>query len=202
MLIKLKQAARNEERNLERENRLQVEKENTGEGKTNSVQGKKDLEQPEHDDAANAILFGDTLLKYLQKSKAKDKEQFKWLGDLQQFKDFVSIILNASGKWRKSGNKNIFKEDGGKFTLNWSSSNNTLNVQASQDSTEELEKRLNDLIPKESQNTSLETQNETETECSKRTTRKKTGLKSLRTLLMTKLKNKTVTNKLQASGMR
>ena len=122
-------AARNEERNLERENRLLVEKENTGEGKTNSVQGKKDLEQPEHDDAANAILFGDTLLKYLQKSKAKDKEQFKWLGDLQQFTDFVSIILNGSGKWRKSGSKNIFKEDGGKFTLNWWSSNNTLNVQ-------------------------------------------------------------------------
>ena len=130
-------AARNEEHNLEREDRLQVEKENTGEGKTNSVQGKKDLEQPEHDDAANAILFGDTLLKYLQKSKANNKEQFKWL---QQLKDFVPIILNASGKWRKSGNKNIFKEDGGKFTLNWWSSNNTLNVQASQDSTEELEK--------------------------------------------------------------
>ena len=106
-------AARNEECNLKREDRLQVEKEDTGEGKTNGVQGKRDLEQAEHDDAANAILFGDTLLKYLQKSKAKDKEQFKWLGDLQQLKDFVSIILNASGKWRKSGNKNIFKEDGG-----------------------------------------------------------------------------------------
>ena len=104
------------------------------------MQGKKDLEQPEHEDAANAILFGDTLLTYLQKSKAKDKEQFKWLGDLQLLKDFVSIILNASGKWRKSGNKNIVKEDDGKFTLNWWSSNNTLNVQASQDSTEELEK--------------------------------------------------------------
>ena len=110
-------AARNEERYLEREDRLQVEKENIGEGKTNSLQEKKGLEQPEHDDAANTILFGDTLLKYLQKSKAKDKEQFKWLGDVQQLKDFVSIILNASGKWRKSGNKNIFKEDGGKFTL-------------------------------------------------------------------------------------
>ena len=83
------------------------------------MQEKKGLEQPEHDDAANAILFGDTLLKYLQRSKAKGNEQFKWLGDLQQLKDFVSIILNASGKWRRSGNKNIFKEDGGKFTLNW-----------------------------------------------------------------------------------
>ena len=113
-------------------------------------------------------------MKYLQKSKAKDNEQFKWLRDLQQLEDFVSIILNASGKWRKSGNKNIFKENGRKFTLNWWSSNNTLNVRASQDSTEELEKRLNDLIPKQTQNTSLETQNETETECSKRTTRKKT----------------------------
>ena len=104
-------AARNEERHLEREDRLQVEKENTGEGKTNSLQEKKGFEQPEHDHTANAILFGDTLLNYLQKSKAKDKKQFKWLGDVQQLKDFVSIILNASGKWRKSGNKNIFKED-------------------------------------------------------------------------------------------
>ena len=138
------------------------------------MQQKKDFEQPEHDDAADAILFSDTLLNYLQKSKAKDKEQFKWLGDLQQLKDFVSIILNVSEKWRKSGNKNIFKEDGGKFTINWWSSNSTLNVQTSQDSTEELDKRLNDLIPKESQNAPPETQNETEAECSKRTTRKTT----------------------------
>ena len=94
-------AARNEERYLEREDRLQVEKENIGEGKTNSLQEKKGLEQPEHYEAANAILFGDTLLKYLQKSKAKDKEQFKWLGDVQQLKDFVSIILNASGNGGK-----------------------------------------------------------------------------------------------------
>ena len=83
------------------------------------------------------------------------------------------IILNASAKWRKSGNKNIFKEDGEKFTLNWWSSNNTLNVQASQDSTEELEKRLNDLIPRESQKAPPEPQNETEAGCSKRMTREK-----------------------------
>ena len=70
-------AARSEERNSEGEDRSQIEKEHTGEGKTNSVQEKKDLEPPEHDDTANAILFNDTLLKYLQKSKAKDKEQFK-----------------------------------------------------------------------------------------------------------------------------
>ena len=50
-------AARNEECNLEREDRLQVEKEDTGEGKTNGVQGKKDLEQAEHDDAANATCL-------------------------------------------------------------------------------------------------------------------------------------------------
>ena len=75
-------------------------------------------------------------------TKAKDKEQFEWLGDIQQLKDFVSIILNASGKWRKSGNKNIFKEDGGKFTLCWWSSNSTSNVQASQDSTEKLKKKM------------------------------------------------------------
>ena len=166
-------AARNEERYLEGEDRLQVEKENIGEGKTNSLQEKKGLEQPEHDHAAKAILSGDTLLKHLQKSKGKVKEQFKWLGDVQQLKGFVSIILNTSGKWRKSGNKNICKEDGGKFTLCWWSSNNTLNVQASQGSTEELEKRLNDLISKESQNTPSKTQNETEAECSKRTPIKK-----------------------------
>ena len=93
-------AARNEERNSEGEDRPQVEKENTGEDKMNSVQKKKDLEQPEDDETAYAVLFGDTLLKYLQKSKAKDKEQLKWLGDLQKLKDFVSIMLNASGKWK------------------------------------------------------------------------------------------------------
>ena len=48
------------------------------------------------------ILFGDTLLKHLKKVKG-DKEQFKWTGDLQQLKDFTTLILNVRGTWKTLG---------------------------------------------------------------------------------------------------
>ena len=73
----------------------------------------------------NVILFADTLLKYLKKYKAspKGKENFKWEGNFDDLKAFVSLILKAEGDWsgseEKSTGKLIFKEKHGKFCLNW-----------------------------------------------------------------------------------
>ena len=53
-------------------------------------------------DETNKILFGGTLLKHLKKVKG-DKEQFKWTCDLQQLKDFTTLILNIRGTWKKLG---------------------------------------------------------------------------------------------------
>ena len=52
----------------------------------------------------NVILFADTLLKYLKKYKAspKGKENFKWEGNFDDLKTFVSLILKAEGDWSGS----------------------------------------------------------------------------------------------------
>ena len=60
-------------------------------------------------DKTNKILFGDTLLKHLKKVKG-DKEQFKWAGDLQQFKDFTTLISYVRATWKKAGIKYTFRE--------------------------------------------------------------------------------------------
>ena len=60
-------------------------------------------------DENSKIIFGDTLLKYLDKIKAKaDKEQLKWNGDLQQLKDFITLILNLHETWKKASTKILF----------------------------------------------------------------------------------------------
>ena len=101
-------------------------------------------------DETNKIIFGDTLLKYLDKVKAKaDKEQLKWNGDLQQLKDFITLILNLRGTWKKVGTKNTFREANGKLMINWWHTNKTLSLQGSGDTVEEYEKRLYGLTSKE-----------------------------------------------------
>ena len=101
-------------------------------------------------DETNKIIFGDTLLKYLDKVKAKaDKEQLKWNGDLQQLKDFITLILNLRGTWKKVGTKNTFCEANGKLRINWWHTNKTLSFQGSGDTVEEYEKRLYGLTSKE-----------------------------------------------------
>ena len=100
-------------------------------------------------DETNRILFGDTLLKHLKKLKVKgDKEQFKWTGDLQQLKDFTTLILNVRGTWKKAGIKHTFHEAQGKLIINWWQTNKTLHIQGSQDIVDEYEERLSELISK------------------------------------------------------
>ena len=46
-----------------------------------------------------------------------DKEQFRWTSDLQQLKDFTTLILNVCGTWKKAGIKHTFREAQGKLTI-------------------------------------------------------------------------------------
>ena len=61
-------------------------------------------------------------------------------------KDFTTLILNVCGTWEKAGIKHTFREAQGKLTINWWQTNKTLHVQGSQDSVEEYEERLSELI--------------------------------------------------------
>ena len=82
----------------------------------------------DYNDETNKILFHDTLLKYLKKVKG-DKEQFKWTFDLQQLKDFTTLILNVHGTWKKAEIKHTFLEAQGKLTINWWETDTTKNDQ-------------------------------------------------------------------------
>ena len=100
----------------------------------------------------NVILFADTLLKYLKKYKAspKGKENFKWEGNFDDLKAFVSLILKAEGDWsgseKKSTGKLIFKEKHGKFCLNWWKSKHILLFQGKPEEVTKYEDLLDKLM--------------------------------------------------------
>ena len=100
----------------------------------------------------NVIPFADTLLKYLQKYKTspKRKENFKWKGNLDDLKAFVSLILKAKSDWSGSENKStdklIFKEKHGKFCLHWWKSKHTLLFQGKPEEVTKYEDCLDKLM--------------------------------------------------------
>ena len=53
---------------------------------------KKEVEQ-------HILLFGETLLKHLERRTRKEKQQLKWSGKVQELKEFVTLVLKASGSW-------------------------------------------------------------------------------------------------------
>ena len=55
-----------------------------------------------------ALLFTDTLIKYLAKRKVKGKTNYKFDGTLDELKDFVSLVLKRKEKW--TGKKNTGKQ--------------------------------------------------------------------------------------------
>ena len=70
---------------------------------------------------ALALLFADTLLKYLPKRKVKGKTNYKFDGTLDELKDFVSLVLRRKGKWngKKNTGKQTFSDSKAKLTLSW-----------------------------------------------------------------------------------
>ena len=64
-------------------------------------------DEDNRDQQGLALLFVDTLIKYLAKRKAKGKTNYKFDGTLDELKDFVSLVLKRKGKW--TGKKNTGK---------------------------------------------------------------------------------------------
>ena len=73
------------------------------------------LAQPEDQDSedeiddATVLLFEETLTKHLASKTEGGKMKLKWNGSLIDFKDFISLILDAKGKWESLGVKIIMK---------------------------------------------------------------------------------------------
>ena len=63
------------------------------------------LAQPEDQDSkdeiddATVLLFEETLTKHPASKTEGGKMKLKWNGSLIDFKDFISLILEAKGKW-------------------------------------------------------------------------------------------------------
>ena len=49
---------------------------------------KKDCQEVEQD----ILLFGETLLKHLERRTTKGKQQLKWNSKVQRFKEFVTLV--------------------------------------------------------------------------------------------------------------
>ena len=92
------------------------------------------------------LLFEETLTKYLASTTEEGK--LKWNGSLINFKDFISLILDAKGKWESRNQDNYeiqtFKEAKSKFRLTWWPSSNTFLVQGNQSS--KIMKRIESLL--------------------------------------------------------
>ena len=76
-------------------------------------------DEDNRDQLALALLFADTLIKYLAKRKAKGKTNYKFDGTLYELKDFVSLVLKRKGKWtvEKNTGKQTFSDSKAKLTL-------------------------------------------------------------------------------------
>ena len=70
------------------------------------------------------LLFGETLLKHLERRKTRGKQQLKWNGKVRELKKFVTLVLKAGGSWstkKYAGkvNQHIFQEKKKSYTINF-----------------------------------------------------------------------------------
>ena len=98
------------------------------------------------------VLFGDTLLQYIDKRTERGKTNFKWDGEPSQLKDFITLILKRNGQWkpRKAGAGKqmcfFFQDKSENITLNFWQSSKTLTVQGNEDQTAKIEEQLDNLV--------------------------------------------------------
>ena len=75
------------------------------------------------------LLFEETLTKHLASKTEGGELKLKWNGFLIDFKDFISLILDAKGKYESRSQDNYeihtFKEAKSKFRLTWWTSTKT-----------------------------------------------------------------------------
>ena len=58
---------------------------------------------------AKVLIFADTLLKSLKRTRRKGKTKRKWTGKIAELKDFVALVLEHKGSWeiRRENNKQM-----------------------------------------------------------------------------------------------
>ena len=88
-------------------------------------------------------------MKHLERRITKGKQQLKWNGKVQELKEFVTLVLKASGSWsmkKYAGkvNQHIFQEKKKSYTINFWPSKKTLIVQGN----EKIAERINNKIDK------------------------------------------------------
>ena len=117
-----------------------------------SEEQEKDADEiNQENDLTDVLLFADTLLANLRKTKSRGKELLKWEGKIQDLKDFVELVLKSKGAsmTKPRGKKNshhIFKEENGDYILNWWPTTKTLSLQGESGITEKIEKKIEGLI--------------------------------------------------------
>ena len=91
-------------------------------------------------------LFADTLLKYLDKRTERGKTNYKWDGNPDELKDFITLILKRDGQWKPKkaiGGKQmyIFTDGSGHLTLNFWQSSKTVSIQGNEKNIEKVQER-------------------------------------------------------------
>ena len=108
----------------------------------------EDQDSEDEIDGATVLLFEETLTKHLASKTEGGKMKLKWNGSLIDFKDFISLILDAKGKWESRSQDNYeihtFKEAKSKFRLTWWASSKTFLVQGNQSS--KIMKKIESLL--------------------------------------------------------
>ena len=98
----------------------------------------EDQDSEDEIDGATVLLFEETLTKHLESKTEGGRMKLKWNGSLIDFKDFISLILDAKGKWESRSQDyyeiDTFKEAKSKFRLTWWASSETFLVQGNQSS--------------------------------------------------------------------
>ena len=111
----------------------------------NGVEKKYCQEEVEQD----ILSFGETLLRHLERRIMKGKHQLKWNDKAQELKEFLALVLKASGSWSTKkyagkANQHIFQEKKKSYTINFWPSKKPLIVQGN----EKIAERINNKIDK------------------------------------------------------
>ena len=87
-------------------------------------------------DNATILLFEDTLTKHLGRRTEGGRKKLKLNGTFIDLRDFVSLILEAKGKWASKREQKFkvhsFIEEKAKFRLTWWTSSKTVFIQGTE----------------------------------------------------------------------
>ena len=86
-------------------------------------------------------------MKYLERWTSKRRQQLKWIGKVQELKEFVAVVLKASGsqstkKYAGKVNQYIFQEKKKSYSINFWPSKTTLIVQGNEKTAERINSKI------------------------------------------------------------